>query len=150
MTLPPRLVLSLAAFRVAHMRAQRLGAISLSHLSDSQQERVRRYTAHRPAEGCWHWGGGRTREGYGSISLTLWGRAEFFHAHRLVYMLAIGGLPSGHVVQQICRNPVCVRPSHLEAMSRRDHVIRGGFLGATGALRRFDSRLKATAPDAVD
>jgi hypothetical protein len=68
-------------------------------------------------EDCWEWVGYRDREGYGKMGGAC--------AHRVSYELFIGPIPDGLTIDHLCRNPGCVKPSHLEAVPIRVNVLRG-------------------------
>lgn len=44
-------------------------------------------------------------------------------AHRLAYEIWVGPIPPGFHVHHSCGNKVCIEPTHLEAVSPRDHVL---------------------------
>lgn len=71
--------------------------------------------------GCWTWLSARDRHGYGRIGLTN-GRAVL--AHRVAYELVIGPIPSGMVLDHLCRNPPCVNPAHLEVVTQAENMRR--------------------------
>lgn len=71
-------------------------------------------------DGCWYWMAGRTPLGYGVFSTA---GSKF--AHRVAYELANGPIPEGLVLDHLCRVPSCVRPDHLEAVTRRENNLRG-------------------------
>ncbi len=79
-------------------------------------------------EGCWLWTGtrkvtGRT-PGYGSHYIDR--ETGQVPAHRFSYDLNVGLIPSGFVIDHLCRNPSCVRPDHLEPVDNRTNVIARG------------------------
>jgi hypothetical protein len=47
------------------------------------------------------------------------------YAHRLSYEAAFGPIPAGLELDHLCRNPRCVRPDHLEAVTHAENVRRG-------------------------
>lgn len=59
-------------------------------------------------DGCWEWNSTISR-GYGVFSV---GRKAFL-AHRVVWELTFGPIPSGIQVNHKCGNRACVRPEHL-------------------------------------
>lgn len=71
--------------------------------------------------GCWLWDGHRDRKGYG----RLYYRGRSYTAHRAVYLRLVGPIPTGHVLDHICRNTSCVRPDHLEPVTTQVNIARG-------------------------
>lgn len=72
------------------------------------------------SDDCWNWTGTR-RRGYGQFYYEGRNRS----AHRLSYEWANGPIPDGLVIDHICRNPSCVRPTHLRAVTQRTNVLHG-------------------------
>lgn len=70
---------------------------------------------------CWPWLGFRNYLGYGSF----WDGSRKVPAYRFAYMLRHGTIPDGAVLDHLCRNPSCVNPNHLEAVSHRENIKRG-------------------------
>lgn len=70
---------------------------------------------------CWIWTGHRNPGGYG---ITCFERKNQ-GAHRIAYQLRVGEIPDGLVLDHLCRNPSCVRPDHLEAVTYRTNTLRG-------------------------
>jgi len=46
-------------------------------------------------------------------------------AHRVLYEWTVGPVPAGLELDHLCRVRRCVRPSHLEPVSRRENLLRG-------------------------
>lgn len=66
---------------------------------------------------CWVWTAYRNPGGYGCFDHGL--------AHRWSYMEANGPLPEDRPeLDHLCRNPACVRPSHLEPVTGRINCNR--------------------------
>lgn len=78
------------------------------------------------ASGCWIWTR-QSRDGYGRIFIDSRPRL----AHRVSYEHFIGDIPRDMELDHLCRNTVCVNPTHLEAVSHLENVRRG----ALGVLR---------------
>lgn len=70
---------------------------------------------------CWVWLSNENGKGYG----VFWNGRQGVYAHRFAYELAHGAIPDGLVIDHLCRNPSCVRPSHLEAVPQSVNVTRG-------------------------
>ena len=75
-------------------------------------------------ESCWEWVGatmGRDRK-YGNAYFD--GRLR--PAHRVMYELLKGPIPSGLTLDHLCKNKRCVNPDHLEPVTNRVNQLRGG------------------------
>ena len=71
--------------------------------------------------GCWDWTG-RIHNGYPCIWATGWNSTLW--AHRVSYALFIGPIEEGMHIDHKCRNPICVRPSHLEQVTPSENYLR--------------------------
>lgn len=61
---------------------------------------------------CWMWMGSVTNSGYGQLH-----HAGTQGAHRVSHILFIGPIPPGYQVDHLCHEPLCVNPTHLEAVT---------------------------------
>ena len=87
----------------------------------------------RPGLGaCWVWTAGRISTGYGCFSITKWTKAL---AHRWAYESEVGPIPDGLVIDHLCRNRLCVRPSHLEPVTGEENLRRGAGYGLRNGMR---------------
>lgn len=71
--------------------------------------------------GCWVWTASKTELGYGEF----WWNGKLRKAYRQAWLVVRGEIPEGLVLDHLCRNPSCVNPSHLEAVTHRENCIRG-------------------------
>lgn len=97
----------------------------------------------RPELGpCWLWTGALhgERGGYGQFSLD--GRTR--KAHQVSYEMAAGAIPEDRELDHLCRRPACVRPAHLEPVTRLVNFLRGDHPSAVayraGTCRRGHPR----------
>ena len=85
----------------------------MSNLLEKLEDRI----MPEPNSGCWIWLGDAISKGYGRFDGQM--------AHRVSYELHKGKIPTGLVLDHLCRNHMCVNPDHLEAVTRRENTIRG-------------------------
>lgn len=79
--------------------------------------------------GCWLWTGpviSQTKYGAWRVS------GETVYAHRWAYEHLVGPIPPKYQIDHLCREHLCVRPDHLEAVTqaenrRRQSVAMGGY-----------------------
>lgn len=90
----------------------------------------------REANECWPWIGGRSRAGYGTISLGRRGDGRT-QAHRLSWSMANGPIPAGAHIDHICHNPACVNPAHLRPVSNKENHenFKGAFRTSGTGIR---------------
>lgn len=69
---------------------------------------------------CWIWMAKRTHEGYGHA--TYEGHTRM--AHRVIYELLVGAIPTDLVLDHTCTTPPCVNPDHLEPVTQAENVRR--------------------------
>jgi hypothetical protein len=76
-------------------------------------------------DGCWEWRGSKHPNGYGRIKTVIVGQPTVNHlVHRLAYESLRGPIPSGLVLDHLCRNRGCVNPAHMEPVSNRENILR--------------------------
>lgn len=85
--------------------------------------------------GCWIWQGYISKSGYGQISI----KKKSYKAHRLSYQEFKGSIPAGLEIDHLCRVRNCINPGHLEAVTKKENILRGTSFAATNAK-------KATCP----
>lgn len=76
---------------------------------------------------CWLWKGATNNGGYGLSSL----KGVNTTAHRKSFIISNPDINiTGLDIDHLCRNRLCVKPSHLEAVSHAENCRRGnGFSG---------------------
>ena len=67
---------------------------------------------------CWVWLGGESGKGYGSF----WINGRLSRAHRVSYTNLVGPIPDGLDIDHICYNRRCVRPEHLQPVTRKQNL----------------------------
>ena len=99
--------------------------------------------------GCWDWVG-CTNYGYGLMG---YGASPHYkssyRAHRYYYELEYGPIPEGLVIDHLCCNRKCVRPDHLEAVTRRENTLRGTNPAAMRARRTHCPQRHAYTPENI-
>ena len=69
---------------------------------------------------CWIWIGSIGTHGYGLYHLN----KKRFLAHRVSYCLKNGEISKDLVIDHICKNSKCVRPSHLRQVTQYFNIIK--------------------------
>ena len=87
--------------------------------ADTARQRIERFTD-RTGE-CWLWTAATNRAGYGLLGIP--GRSTL--AHRIAYEEYVGPVPDGLELDHLCRVRRCVKPAHLEPVTRSENVRRG-------------------------
>lgn len=73
---------------------------------------------------CWLWTASLDGRGYGQIGVD----KKMLRAHRFAYTILKGKIPPSKKLDHLCRNRICVNPSHLEPKSNRDNILAEGSL----------------------
>lgn len=82
---------------------------------------------------CWLWTGATAKQtGYGRFTIS---RTERVFAHKFAFEAERGSVPAGLVLDHLCRNPRCVRPSHLEPVTDVENILRGTGPSALNAAK---------------
>lgn len=80
----------------------------------------------RTPSGCWEWTGATNGVGYGMVFV----RGQRYYTHRLLYSRCVAPIPTGLVIDHLCRNTLCCNPEHLEPVTHRENIMRSPLMGA--------------------
>lgn len=98
----------------------------------------------RPELGpCWIWNSAKQSDGYGSFWFA--GRAAL--AHRIAYEWENGPIPLGLEPDHLCRTRACVRPSHMEVVTKLVNMMRGNGKGVENAAKTHCPKGHAYTPE---
>lgn len=91
---------------------------------------------------CWEWSGCRVATGYGHFRPSGDKRTKPVRAHRWAWQRVNGPVPSGMELDHLCRNPACVRPSHMEVVTHLENMRRSPLKNPTHCKHGhpFDAR----------
>lgn len=81
----------------------------------------------RKTSTCWLWTGAADGLGYGFVGVNRKNKL----AHRYSYEMHRGAIPTGLVLDHLCRNPACVNPDHLEPVTIAENVRRSPLIRRT-------------------
>jgi hypothetical protein len=97
--------------------------------------RIKYYVDSKPHKGlgtpCWLWTGAKWNRGYGYFYVLCMKRADGSRltqrmgAHKVMWEHVNGPVPKGLELDHLCREPRCVNPKHLEAVTHAENVKRG-------------------------
>ena len=112
--------------------------IPLAARSDDERlwARVNKHGARWGQHGyCWEWTASTTN-GYGQARYGGTMRLVF----HILYELMIGSVPRGLTLDHLCRNRLCVRPSHMEPVTLDENKRRGDSPAAVNARKTHCKR----------
>jgi len=92
---------------------------------------------HKLPSGCWQWLGKIQPNGYARFAIR---HATHAYAHRWIFEHERGSITPGLDLDHLCRNRWCVNPDHLEAVSRRENLLRGDTIPARHAVKTHCSK----------
>lgn len=82
-------------------------------------------------ESCWNWLASKGKGGYGLFKVD----NNMVLAHRYAYTQLKGPIPEGYTLDHRCVNPSCVNPSHLEAVTLQENILRSRNLSNSPIIR---------------
>lgn len=91
------------------------------------------------AGGCWIWTRGLDTHGYASKRAED-GDHRTVRVHREIWETLNGPVPSGLDLDHLCRKRLCVNPSHLEPVTRKENILRGSGAAALHARKTHCKR----------
>lgn len=102
-------------------RARHIEPTQVQYLKDRFESKYQR------TDGCWIWSGAKVR-GYGYIYHKNYAG---LYAHRVSYLLYVGTVPEGMLVDHICHVRSCVNPSHLRLATPKQNTENVSGLRST-------------------
>jgi HNH endonuclease len=101
------------------------------------------FAPHTAPHEHWIWTGRVDDSGYGIVKI----RGRSLRAHRIAWTLERGPIPVDLTLDHVCRNARCVNPSHLEAVTSKENILRGESPTAVNARKSHCQRGHALTPD---
>ncbi len=93
---------------------------------------------------CWLWTQKPAATGYGDFRA---GRRLRWSAHRYSYELYVGPIPDDLVLDHLCRNRICVNPTHLELVTNEENLRRGAGYGLQNGMRNHCANSHEYTPE---
>lgn len=93
----------------------------------------------RGPDECWPWKGATKKSRYPNFCLG-GRRGKTISGHRFAYQLLVGPIPVGMTIDHLCRQTVCVNPSHMEVVTPGVNVLRGDTIVAKNAAKTHCKR----------
>lgn len=116
----PTLLATQTDARLGHVKGQPLPCLLYHHATVPALETDRFWAKVHKTEACWLWTGGDDGQGYGRFITE--GQSVYAHVYSAI--LEAGPIPEGVDVHHRCENTLCVRPDHLERLTKAEHARR--------------------------
>lgn len=101
------------------MQIRRGKELSPLKTQETLQERIERKSI-RNDSGCLVWTGHVDTAGYPNIK---WKNINYL-VHRIYYKILVENIERHDTLDHICRNKLCIEPTHLEPVSRSENIKR--------------------------
>jgi len=95
--------------------------LKLAFIAEAPSQKLWRKTVVDEVSGCWLFTGSQSGWGYRQT----WFHDRLVYVHRLSYMMYVGEIPNGHVVDHMCFNPSCWNPEHLRTLTPLENCRNG-------------------------
>ena len=95
------------------------------------------------SQDCWNWQAATNNKPESRAYGQFWLNGKLVLAHRFSYETEVGQIPEGLQLDHLCRNPRCVRPDHLEPVTRSENVRRGNVCKPATHCKRGHEFTKA-------
>lgn len=103
----------------------------------SMEEKLLNNSVRDTKTGCLRWTGGHVPRGYGLVWDS--GARKSRAVHRVAHEVWVGPIPESHDVDHVadrgCRYRDCIEPTHLEAVTHRENLLRGETVSGVNARK---------------
>lgn len=79
--------------------------------------RLKAYSVKDTKTRCRNWTAGK-KNGYARIKVG----GKDWYAHRMVYEMYVGEIPSGMTIHHTCANSICVNVNHLQMVTQSENI----------------------------